>query len=442
MPGSESVRILLVNLHSAYNAGDDALMQEAMRQLGEQFPGAEFTLAMNDPASCPDPLHAVGSFTSWVKPISSDQARSQWRWTSFPGLFAQSLLALAGHRLTGRAWTPWLPKGRRALLQAYFQADLVISAAGNFLYSSGRLGLPFLLALYAMYYAHLAGKPFYTLPQTLGPIRRARERILAASVLSRARIVLIRDPISAEVCEAWKVPGLRWRMTPDLAFARSAEPDTKAARALLTAHGAAPAEDRPLLGVTVIQWGAQNRTFQQQSAYEEAVETAIRAFLAEHPGQAVLFSQVCGPTTAEDDRVAAMRLHGRLRDLGERVVLIRQGVPAAVLKAAYGQMDLFLGTRLHSNIFALTERVPVVAIGYQYKTRGIMRLLGLERWTMDIDQTRGPELAALLRRAWLEREATVAHLTGVLQPIRQQALQAGTLIAGDYHSLCHGHADG
>lgn len=428
------MRILLVNLHSAYNAGDDALMQEALRQLEEQFPGAGFTLAMNDPASYSGEVQAVGSFTSWVKPVTRDQAGPGWRWTSFPGLFLRSLLALVAYRLTGRVWAPWLFEGRRALLEAYLQADLVISAAGNFLYSSGRVGLPFLLALYAIFYAQLAGKPTYTLPQTLGPIHRARERRLAATVLSRARLVLIRDPISAEVCEAWKIGGLRWRMVPDLAFACSVEPDLETARSLLAAHGVNVGQDRPLLGVTIIHWGAQSRTFQRQSSYEAAVEAAVRTFLGDHHGKAVLFSQVCGPTQAEDDRVPAGRVQARLQDLGDRVVRIRDVVPAQVLKAAYGQMDLFMGTRLHSNIFALTEGVPVVAIGYQYKTRGIMRLLGLEPWTVDIDRVQGPELSALLQRAWLERAQIVRHLGKMLPDVREQALATGALIAADLDS--------
>ena len=66
--GSELQKILLVNLHSSWNAGDDALALEAVRQLKEQFPRASFTLAMNDPESYQGEGKAVGSFSSWVKP--------------------------------------------------------------------------------------------------------------------------------------------------------------------------------------------------------------------------------------------------------------------------------------------------------------------------------------------------------------------------------------
>jgi colanic acid/amylovoran biosynthesis protein len=433
---SRRMNILLVNLHSSCNAGDDALTDEAVRQLAEQFPEASFTLAMNDPDSYRGRGQALGSFTSWVKPIPQDGSPSRWRWRAFPALVIHSLLAVAGYRLTRRPWYPFLPAERRVLLQSYFRADMVISAAGNFLYTSGMVGLPFLLALFTIYYGRLAGKPLYTLPQTLGPIRRRWERRLAKAVLSRTRLVLIRDPISEEVWRTWNVQGPRWTMLPDLAFARPCERDTQEALALLEEYGLRSNQGRPWLGVTLIHWGAQSRTFDRQRAYEETIEAAIRDFVTTHAGRAILFAQVQGPTQAEDDREPARRVLARLEDLADQVVLIDRRVTPPVLKATYGQMDLFLGTRLHSNIFALTEGVPVLAIGYQYKTRGVLRLLNLEEWVLDIEAAHREALLPLLHKAWAERENIRAHLQKALPVVREQASRAGALVASDFHSLC------
>ena len=430
------MNILLVNLHSSWNAGDDALTTEALRQLSGQFPGATFRLAMNDPESYRGPGQALGSFTTWVKPIVMDRAASPWRWGAFPGLALRSLMALVGYRLMGRPWTFRLSEGRRSLLEAYLGADLVVSAAGNFLYSSGRVGLPFLLALFAIYFAQLTGKPVYTLPQTLGPIQRGREQWLAKRILSRVRVVMIRDPISVGVWQDWDVRGPQWILLPDLAFARPAEGERQEATALLEEFGLSEREEEPRLGITLIHWGAQSRTFDHQSRYEEAVEAAIRDFLHAQPqGRAVLFAQVQGPTAAEDDRIPARRVLARLGDLAGRVTLVDRWVPYPVLKAAYGQMDLLLGTRLHSNIFALTEGVPVAAIGYQYKTRGVMRMLDMEDWVLDIERVDRDSLVSLLHEAWEDRTRTRAHLNGVLPLVREQSSGAGALIAADFRRL-------
>jgi colanic acid/amylovoran biosynthesis protein len=187
--------------------------------------------------------------------------------------------------------------------------------------------------------------------------------------------------------------------------------------------------------VTLIHWRAQSRSFDHQASYEDAIQAAIRSFLASLQGRVVLFAQVQGPTTAEDDRVSARRVLANLDDLAGQVVLVDRWVPPPVLKAAYGEMDLFLGTRLHSNIFALTEGVPVLAIGYQYKTRGVMRLLELEDWVLDIDSVTRETLVPLLRRAWAERERTRTHLRTVIPQAREAASGAGELIASDFRQL-------
>lgn len=426
------MNILLINLHSCHNAGDDALAQEALHQLAEQFPQASFALSMNDPGSYSGEERVVGSFTSLVKPIGAGSA--MWKWRAVPALAIQSLLAVIGYRLTGRPWYVWLTPEQRALLQSYFEADLVISAAGNFLYTSGKIGIPFLLALFAIFYAQLVGKPTYTLPQTLGPIRRRHENWLAKQVLSRMRLVLVRDPISHQVWETWAVPHPQGLLHPDLAFAQPASPHRQEAVDLLGRCGLNLDSEEPRLGVTAIQWGAQSRAFDRQTQYEGALISAIRDFLRSPGRQVVLFSQVHGPTPPEDDRLAAKRIVTKLGDLADRVFLIDEPLPAPVLKAAYGQMDLFLGTRLHSNIFALTEGVPVVAVGYQYKTRGIMRMLGLEQWVLDIEQVAGDNLLCLVREALAAREQTRSHLRTVLPQIREQASRAGALIGADYRS--------
>jgi colanic acid/amylovoran biosynthesis protein len=427
----QNLRILLVNVHSYWNAGDNALTQEALRQLAAQFPQASFTLAMNDPASHEGWGKAVGSFTAWVKPIV-DRDSSAWRWQAFPGLILHSLIALVGYRLRGRPRFFLTPPEQRELLDAYFEADMVVSTAGNFLYTSGWLGLPFLLALYSIFYAWLARKPLYTLPQTLGPISRKRELFLTRYVLSKVRILLVRDPISAEVWQQWGVKGPRCELYPDLAFAFAESEGQAEAQELLAQFGVRGAPHESCLGVTLINWGAQDQSFSLQSAYEDAIETAIRDFLRSHGSRVVLFAQVHGPTAAQDDLIPARRVLARLVDLGNKVVLVDRWVPPSVLKAAYGKMDSFLGTRLHSNIFALTAGVPVVAIGYQYKTRGILRMLGLEPWVLDIQEVKQETLVRLLQRAWGERERTRAHIQEVIPKAARQAATTGALIASDF----------
>ena len=169
-----------------------------------------------------------------------------------------------------------------------------------------------------------------------------------------------------------------------------------------------------------------------QARYEEAVATAIRGFVRSTGGRAILFVQVHGPDSAQDDRIPSRRVLESLSDVADRVALVDGWVEPSLLKATYGCMDLFLGTRLHSNLFALTEGVPVVAVGYQYKTRGILRMLGLEEWMVDIDGALAETLEPMVLRAWQQREALRSRLAAALVEVRRQTAQAGALLAEDY----------
>jgi colanic acid/amylovoran biosynthesis protein len=430
----KKIRILIINLHSSRNAGDAALTRMAIQQLRECFPNPSIALAMNDPDSCND-SKVMGSFMTWFKKNEEKLASwRQWRWLTAPWLMMEGLLAVVGYRLLGRPVFLLTPSHRKDLLRAYFEANLIISCAGNFLYTSGKLGLPFLISIFTIAYAWMAGKPLYTMPQTIGPLKRRWERALVKWIVQKMRMVFVRDPITLEELKSIGVNHPYCYLMPDIAFAFPSAPRSEGEK-LLAEYGIDVERDRPLLGLTLLNWGAQNRLFYGQDAYEEAIAEAIRTFIVEYGGHAILFSQVQGPTEAEDDRIPARRVQARLYDLDKRITLIERAVRPEVLKATYGLMDIFIGTRLHSNILALSEGVPVIAIEYQYKTRGVMRMLGLERWVVDIQKVNGTTLVTILKEVWSERECIQERLLRIIPGIIKKAMQIGEMIAADFAAL-------
>lgn len=423
------MKILIINLHSSRNAGDDVLMRVSIDLLRHNFPGAEIVLAMNDPESCPESEISVGSFTTWVK--SQDSFGKE----TIVGFFALGLSAFVAllYRFFGVKILSISPHRFRPLLNAYFESDLIVSSAGNFLYSSGRFGFAFLINIVTIAYAVLLGKPLYAMPQTLGPIKYFWEGWLLGWVAQRMRLVFVRDPISVKLLQAVKGWHDGCLLVPDVAFLF---PGGEQARGQKVLDTAVAHTYTPRLGVTLINWQAQNRQFQGQKAYETAVSASIRIFIEQTNGQAILFSQVRGPTLAEDDRIPARRVHKMLADLGDQVVLIEEeNVTADSLKAAYGLMDIFLGTRLHSNIFSLTSGTPAVMIQYQYKTWGIMEMLGLEEWVIDINEVSTLSLSEKLMSLWLQRQAVEKKILEAVTMTIQQIEQIGILITADYKTL-------
>jgi colanic acid/amylovoran biosynthesis protein len=197
-----------------------------------------------------------------------------------------------------------------------------------------------------------------------------------------------------------------------------------------------------LLGITVINWGAQNPTFSLQSNYEAAVARAVSYFLDNYGGSAVFIPQVWGPLPSQDDRLPARRIRQQLEHYPGQVHLVEEPLSPELLKAVYGRMDLFIGTRMHSNIFALSEGVPVIAIGYQHKTQGIARSLGLEEWVMDISQINEKKLSELISKLYGQSASLRKQLQVQIPAIVEQSRTAGQIVAADYTRLRSGVGHG
>jgi colanic acid/amylovoran biosynthesis protein len=425
-------KILVLNVHSSMNVGDAALLQSAIQQLAVNFPDATLTLSMNNPESYLGAERVLPSIFAWVHPICA-QAGAGWKIARLICLLPASLLPVLCQRWTGRPRYWLTPVGLRAMVDAYLTADLVVSAPGGYLYSSAH-SISLLIIIYSLALALLAGKPVYLLPQSIGPIQHRWEGHLLRWLLQRVRIVMVREPVSLQLLQACKLRNARIWLLPDMAFSLPAA-DANDGKAWLCAHGIDSGDGRPRLGMTMINWGAQDQGFDRQAAYEQACAAAARWFVEHTGGRVFFFPQVWGPTPDQDDRIPARRVAKQLSDLTEAILLVEKPLSIEQLKAVYGQMDVFIGTRMHSNIFTIGEAVPVIAIGYQHKTRGIAEMAGLNKWVMDIQQVDEKSLVRQLEALWSNREVCRQELRQVLPDLIHQAEQAGVMVAEDYAGL-------
>ena len=73
----------------------------------------------------------------------------------------------------------------------------------------------------------------------------------------------------------------------------------------------------------------------------------------------------------------------------------------------YSHMHAMVGTRFHSCIFALSQAIPTVAIGYQgHKASGIMSDIGLAEYSLHINDLSSESLQEALGRL-LDNQASV-----------------------------------
>ncbi len=94
----------------------------------------------------------------------------------------------------------------------------------------------------------------------------------------------------------------------------------------------------------------------------------------------------------------------------------------------YGRMKIFIGSRMHSNIFALSAGTPCIAIAYEHKTNGIMKMCGLEEWIIPIENIDSRILINKIEEL-LDNEGIIRErIKNTIQKIKEKSILNALLI--------------
>jgi polysaccharide pyruvyl transferase WcaK-like protein len=173
----------------------------------------------------------------------------------------------------------------------------------------------------------------------------------------------------------------------------------------------------PRIGVTVLNRSAQDSRYRHQVAYEDTLFLVLTRLVQEHRATVSIFVQCFGPSSDQDDRPAAQRLHERLQAAGYPAQLFDQLQSPQALQAAFADQTCLIGTRLHTAVLGLSRGVPVVLISYQPKARGTMALLGLEEFCCDIETITEDQLYSLVARILVQRDNLARQFVGQHQQV-------------------------
>ena len=403
------MKILIVNLHSALNLGDDAIMHATLDGLRRAFPGARIAAAANHPRSWDkfEDLEAIGSFTTWAYQLQDNRWHGRQRLIPFI-LLGTPLLALAYRVLHLRILIG--NEEERRLLKAYYDADLVLSCGGGNFYSHKRLSVFLLLGLLALAFPTWLGKRTVMLPQSVGPIEGDLQRRMARHVFNRVDLLLLREARSVEFVRNVLHIRSPFRQLPDLAFDLVCSADSSAKRT----------GEALRIGLTVIDRAAQQGDFARQQQYESSLVELCAQLAADYTIDLTIFCQVYGPTLDQDDRRAARRLEAALAERNITVTRQDDFTDAREAIAAYAKLDLMIGSRMHAGIFALLCGVPTLLIAYQPKALGMMAALGLAPYCLDIGAVDPNMIVSRAESLLHERSAVCSTALLGVRDIRQQ----------------------
>jgi colanic acid/amylovoran biosynthesis protein len=395
------MKILLVNQKTSLNRGDMAIYNETLRLLRRSFPESCIVMTLRgreEENSFPD-CTIINSLESWVVSVDSS---GQEKFTS-PLQRIVDIIRLMFfviyYRMSGRKIRCFFDYKKQAFLDACASADFVLGCGGGYLYDeydSPQSVFSELIRLFAwdmfvlgeMLVPLAIGKPLVLLPQSIGPLRTRLKKHIISWIVRKANLTFVRERESLYLLQKLGC-SQRAMYMPDLAFGLP-EGDRELAEILLKRAGLDRARYSFCVGITAIDWGAQQRGFYRQAMYEQSLVACIDEITCQG-GAVVLFAQCATLLPAWNDRIVNRRLKAAARD-PQHVYLVEDLPEPEQLQSLYGLMNYFVATRMHSAILAMNAGVPVITIGYLHKSRGIMREANLAEWCFDIGTVTPGEL--------------------------------------------------
>lgn len=274
-------------------------------------------------------------------------------------------------------------RGSLATFHAIRNADALVVGGGGILQDATSLrNLLFHVSRPIM--AAMAGTPVVVSGVGVGPLRHALSRQLTRWLCNSAASIDVRDEKSADLLESLGVPADNLASGADFAHLLSRinrDAMCSAGREVIESLAAAREQGRRLIGLSLRPpIGNQSRRATLSDTDRADIDTMARIadrIIDEHGARIVFVSM----HAEQDDRIAEL-LAGAMQHR-DGVLSVSGELPPATIKAAIAELDLMIGTRLHTLIFAACENVPFVALAYDDKVAAYAEALGLASQVLD-----------------------------------------------------------
>lgn len=243
------------------------------------------------------------------------------------------------------------------VLRSLWACDVLISGGGSLLQDvTGRLSIFYYLALIAL--GKLMGKKVMVYSQGIGPIRKPFNRFLTKHILSRVDAITVREPNSRGDLVGIGIDPNRIVITADPVISLSPQADPAVSAWLEGTEGFIPGA--PLIGFA---FRGQDMAF---GAAEKLVKVITRLRADQHANILLI------PYYAEQDEMVL----DSLEQLAEGLVIpVRRALCVDEMLALTAQLDVLVGTRLHSLIVSAICGTPMIAVSYDPKIEYFMETI-------------------------------------------------------------------
>lgn len=368
-------KILISNIYSWKNKGDAAIVLTMLDDIKSQFPETKIELSTHDS----NDFGKYGPY-QYHKNISTLVYGNVQRYRYKIILMLMFVLRMNVFHLiksiTGIKLYSIFGAELADKIRSYEDVDLIVACGGGYMLTETKSSIFGKYLFWHDYYvgSKLFKKPYILYNQSIGPFYSRLHESLALRILKRATHIILREELSFSRMKNYGLDNISLRS--DIAFKLSVIPDLS----LLEKYQYD--KNRINVGITVRKWLSKEK----QDQYEQSMAEFIDQRCAVNSGFSFYFMpQVIYSANNDNDLLVAYRVYDKVDNkYKNQVYVIDEDLHPSVLKYVIASMTYFIGTRMHSNIFALSSLVKTIAIAYEPKTTGIMKMLELPDYAIEM----------------------------------------------------------
>ncbi|MBP1680103.1 MAG: polysaccharide pyruvyl transferase [Proteobacteria bacterium] len=312
-------------------------------------------------------------------------------------------------------------------INIFLDADIILSKGGSFLYTENaslRQFLSLIRMLYPFVLAKRYNKKSVIFSQSLGPVIGQLSQWLFRYVIKNVDLIYLRESLCLEkydvvkhICHSGKC-----KIIPDSAFYLKHE------EMLLPIHIDHLAFN---VGYTIVDHdfkylSSEEEKQQCSENYIQSIIDSMKHLIDTHNAVIHIFPQVTTDIShlGHND----MKISKKIKDYFDNtkyensIKLYTLDLTPMQLRSLYEKMEIFIGTRLHSVIFALSVCTPSINISYHgTKSKGILKeIKDYEKYVVDINTINSTNLMFLIEDLLLNRIKIKNELTLNLLDINQK----------------------
>ncbi len=189
----------------------------------------------------------------------------------------------------------------------------------------------------------------------IGPLNHENSREITRDTLNRVNLITLRDEASAQLLDEIGVTKPKILVTADPALDLDGEPKENG-RALLESLGVP--KGKKIFGISVRRWQENGPNFER-----------ILAEVCDYVSEKYDMISVFIPMQMERDLAISQSIAARMKN---KAVIVKSRYSVEKVMSMVSAMDLCIGMRLHSLIYAAAASIPLIGIVYDPKVSSFM----------------------------------------------------------------------